>query len=365
MKLRLFLDVDFAETCFRQLGVSVSEFAAGVIGETADISAYMFNRLEQYNSLVGDPLFAVANSAKEADAILLPADWAFAGRRAPEIARHYLNLSDVSGKPLIVSSLGDTTKEIPGKRTIVLRTSKYRWSAKKNEIFCPPVVNDRLAGKKIEWIDGKPSRPKVGFVGQSQKNKTNPLSNFLRFGKKDYLLSLSALMNEKYGNCRSGLYFRSKALQMLAADPRIDDKFIKRNSWGLDVRQDESVLRSQTQEYDNNIASNMFTVCVRGAGNFSLRLYEVLSIGRIPLLIDTDDVRPLEGILDYNEFCCIIKGRDIDKLPGLFLDFYDGKSPNQLLDMQTSARSAFVDYLEFKTFSRRVFNSILPEMIGR
>ena len=43
-------------------------------------------------------------------------------------------------------------------------------------------------------------------------------------------------------------------------------------------------------------------LCCRGAGNFSYRLYEVLSCGRIPVIIDTDILLPCDNVIDWNKF---------------------------------------------------------------
>ena len=41
-----------------------------------------------------------------------------------------------------------------------------------------------------------------------------------------------------------------------------------------------------------NLRDNCFNVCMRGAGNFSYRLYETMMMGRIPIIINSDQVFP-------------------------------------------------------------------------
>ena len=45
---------------------------------------------------------------------------------------------------------------------------------------------------------------------------------------------------------------------------------------------------------------------MRGAGNFSYRFYEALSFGRIPILIDTDTLLPLQTKIEWSEHIIIL-----------------------------------------------------------
>lgn len=57
------------------------------------------------------------------------------------------------------------------------------------------------------------------------------------------------------------------------------------------------------REYYDNMLSGSYCVCMRGCGNFSYRLYEALSFGRVPILIDTDCVLPFEesGVIKWSQ----------------------------------------------------------------
>jgi len=60
------------------------------------------------------------------------------------------------------------------------------------------------------------------------------------------------------------------------------------------------------REYYTNLNNNKYTFCMRGAGNFSYRFYEALSFGRIPILIDTDTILPLQTKIEWNEHIIIL-----------------------------------------------------------
>ena len=42
-----------------------------------------------------------------------------------------------------------------------------------------------------------------------------------------------------------------------------------------------------------------FNICNRGNGNFSMRFYQTLSCGRIPVLLNTDMVLPFSDEIDW------------------------------------------------------------------
>jgi hypothetical protein len=71
-------------------------------------------------------------------------------------------------------------------------------------------------------------------------------------------------------------------------------------------------------EYWQNMRASLFVVCVRGAGNFSYRLYETLMMGRIPLLVHTDGMYPAADHLAQVCVCvdeaAIGTGRLVDAL---------------------------------------------------
>jgi hypothetical protein len=71
------------------------------------------------------------------------------------------------------------------------------------------------------------------------------------------------------------------------------------------------------REYCANIANNLYTLCVRGAGNFSYRFYEALCMGRIPILIDTDTSLPFEKVIDWSNYIIKIDENKLDQLPSL------------------------------------------------
>jgi hypothetical protein len=86
-------------------------------------------------------------------------------------------------------------------------------------------------------------------------------------------------------------------------------QFIERSGfWAAGM--DKLVAR---REYYSNMLSGSYTLCMRGGGNFSYRFYEALSFGRVPVLIDTDNVLPFEDHIDWDKYIMRISFDDFMK----------------------------------------------------
>lgn len=79
--------------------------------------------------------------------------------------------------------------------------------------------------------------------------------------------------------------------------PDIRKKFIIRNEYWAGKPHDKQVIADFVQ----NIKETYFTVCSRGAGNWSDRFYKVMFLGRIPIVINTDLVLPFEDKINWRD----------------------------------------------------------------
>jgi len=101
----------------------------------------------------------------------------------------------------------------------------------------------------------------------------------------------------RIGFCGLNSKYRQKTLSLLQQNTNVDTEFIiKTQFWGGCPHNSDII-----NQFQNNIQQNHFTVCNRGAGNFSMRFYQVLSCGRIPILLNTDMVLPFEEELDWDD----------------------------------------------------------------
>ena len=79
-------------------------------------------------------------------------------------------------------------------------------------------------------------------------------------------------------------------------------------------RSDDAELAARGQSYAHNLAESQFILCPRGIGCSSIRLYETLEAGRVPVIISDDWVPPAET--DWS-FAIKVEERRIASIPGI------------------------------------------------
>ena len=138
------------------------------------------------------------------------------------------------------------------------------------------------------------------------------------------------------GFCGLASKHRRALLRAIRKHPDIEDNFIiRKRFWG--GKPGDSRLQS---EFFENIRDSHFTVCCRGAGNFSMRFYQTLSCGRIPILIDTDMILPFENEIDWRER--VVLAGSVDLAVRMLLERW---TRDDILAAQRMCREVFSTYL--------------------
>jgi hypothetical protein len=235
----------------------------------------------------------------------------------------------------------------------VFASSIYR-SHNPQEIAIPATTED--LSDKIPFVPRvKGEKPLVSFCGYAELNSWGARAKYL-LTNAGLDLAAWVTQNPTTPAYKRGIYFRRKAMQVLASDPRIDTAFIIRNAFSGKSGKEAPDSERARQKYLDNVVNSDFVLCPKGDGNYSSRFYRALNMGRIPILIDTDMALPFEKILDYSKFILRVPHTDIDKLGSIVAGFYASLSNEEFQAMQTRARDAFRDYLRYDAF----FNRALP-----
>ena len=165
------------------------------------------------------------------------------------------------------------------------------WSDKINNIVKYTSINDADYLVYHDKLD-------QGILEYTQYSNKKPIlpawSNGFKFSK--YYPSINSPVISFCGAITDPV--RSKCIQQLEGNTDLKTDFIIRNAfWGGSIH--NATLR---QEYINNIQKSHMVLCCRGAGNFSYRLYETLSCGRIPVIVDTDLSLPCADKIHWDNF---------------------------------------------------------------
>ena len=114
------------------------------------------------------------------------------------------------------------------------------------------------------------------------------------------------------------------------------------------------------KEFEDNINENLFTLCYRGRGNFSVRFYETLMRGRIPIQINSSNIFPYEDEIDYSEIGIFIEEDDLDtiNIEKLIRDYYASKSADELLQIQKNNRRIYEEYFHPDIYFSQIFRNV-------
>jgi hypothetical protein len=81
--------------------------------------------------------------------------------------------------------------------------------------------------------------------------------------------------------------------------------------------------RQETRKYNELLSNSIFSICPDGAGPNTLRLWESLSVGAIPIVIAEDWIPPIikNSPVQLSDCCVFLTCEDIPKLPLLLKSF--------------------------------------------
>jgi len=182
----------------------------------------------------------------------------------------------------------DFEKEIEVPKNIVLfRTSAHKTKIKFNEkimpAFCEKISFSKMSDEHI-------NKKTISFCGQVDS-------------------------------------FRHSIFSEIQNNKSLNTNFIFRKGFWAPEIQDKKIAR---QQYFDNIKNSLFVLCMRGAGNFSYRLYETMASGRIPIIINSDLQLPFENLLNWKEFSVIIEKEEIKFLDLIIEYFLENKNIEEL-----------------------------------
>jgi hypothetical protein len=287
----------------------------------------------------------------EARAIVLPNNFKVMTPEAGVYIERYLEEAKKQTIPLYCFSLGDFTDSVLFDPYIrVFRHSVYRSTMAPGDIVMPPAIEDH--SENHISVRGKKDKPTISFCGMAAlPSKRRWFSYFV----KTLFYKLLSLFKPALQARVLGIYWRRKAIRACKASTLVETNFIIRNFFSGDRRTIELDPETARTEYITNIIESDFVLAPKGDGNFSFRFFEALSLGRIPVLIDTDSVLPLEKIIDYSQIIVRVPMDKVSELPRYVREFYDRLSDEEWRERQRKARQIFEEYLRQDSYFRYFF----------
>jgi hypothetical protein len=309
---------------------------------------------EPYPLSVAKPFFCTTDYAREADAFLLPYNYHAIKARDGDYLRTFIKSAKEHGKPLIVSATGDSTDPVDAPAMCVLRSGAYRGTMQKNDVIVPPQVTD-LGALYGVTSKQKGAVPLIGFCGYGAPQEG--LAS-LKFALKDAYASVAGLLSREVAVRRKGIFFRQSAMRATANSPKVKTAYIVRTYHSASAKTIEMEPKTAREEYVKNMKDSDLVLAPKGDGNFSLRFFESLSLGRVPILIDTDVVLPAEDRIHYDDFIIRIPYRDVAKTADIVSAWYASQTNESFAEKQRLAREVFERELFAPHFYETFFNDL-------
>jgi Fe-S cluster assembly iron-binding protein IscA len=266
---------------------------------------------DRFNNIVNSK-FIYVNKIEDCDYVILPYKW----RGLDDITKTIIDNCKLHSKKILVFYNDDDNQTIPIDEELgyVFRTSFNKSSKNKNEFALPPFFIDEFSG---DFISPENINLNIGFCGFDH-------------------------------------YYRKEALSNIKNNQNIKSDFIIRQSfWAREISEDIAI-----KSFNDNIKNNLFGFTSRGAGNFSYRFYQILSMGRIPVLLNTDCVLPFDDFIDYNKHSLIIDIKEINQISNIILDYFNNKTKDELFQIQNNNRKLYVDVLSPNGFLNNITKNL-------
>lgn len=306
--------------------------------------------------------FELVDAIEACDYVVVPHIYGAYQQKYPNLLAALLKKARSYGKKLLIDASGDIESPVNIPDAEVLRIGSYRFLLHENEIAIPVPVEDFLelyAGGVLP-LRTKREQATVGFAGWARL----PFVQYWKATLKALPYRLRSLADSRYGAFEKGALLRSRVLRMLLRAKRVHANLIIRDSYSAHVKTVKGDFATVRREFVDNLLASDYALSVRGDANADTRFYEAISLGRIPIFIDTERVMPLMDIIDYREFCLVVDFHDIERLEGIIADFHASLTPERFVEMQKRAREVFEQYLRNDSFTKHLANILRARLVA-
>lgn len=298
--------------------------------------------------------YEIVTDINTCDIVVLPLEYVYSLKKYKLEKAVLFDKAKELNKPIWVYSGGDFGYSLIDSTIFNFRLSGFKSKLNTNTIIIPSFINDpyEFNLKRDFQVLGKEAFPRIGFVGHAKGGIVKYFKEFLVFIK---INAKRIFRNElkDYQPFYPSSVKRAKYLRFLKMSRKVETNFILRNKYRAGVKTQEE-RKKTTEEFYQNICNNPYTFCIRGAGNFSVRFYETLAVGRIPVLLDTDCKLPLHNKIKWREHCLIIDENQCGNIGEEVLNFHENISENNFIKIQESNRFLWDKVLRRDSFFKEI-----------
>ncbi len=327
-----------------------------------DLFYFKFSPERLTNNVFGEPPFRnyfaedaiYADNLDAADAILLPHNFNRLNPESLMYIKHWADEGEKRAVPVYVFCFTDFSHDIDfDTRVKVFLMSSYKSTKKPQEIVIPTTA--RLFENEKRSPREKGNKPLVSFCGFAGFKTKRQWATYVL---KNALWDIKALLKPVLKAHKLGIYWRQVAMRSLELSPLVDTHFIIRRSFSGTHKTIELSPAQARREFIDSIVESDFVLAPKGDGNYSNRFLETLSLGRIPILIDTDSVLPREDEIDYDDIVVRVPMKEVHRTADYVRAFYDACTPEEWKRRQELATHTFQTYLQQDVFFKDYFSAM-------
>ena len=300
--------------------------------------------------------YQIVDSIEVADIVVCPINYESIFKHHRIALSTLLKLSRKHKKPFWMLTAGDYGFTPYIANSYVFRSGGFNSVLNKNTFILPAFINDPY--KEFLECDfsilKKTKQPTIGFVGHAKSGIVKFIKEYYNHIKYRFKSALRLILADKQKFYPSSVK-RAKYLNKLTLHQELNTHFIFRNNYRAGANSPVEQQKTALQFY-NNIFENAYTFCLRGVGNFSVRFYETLAMGRIPIVVNTDCRFPLEDKIDWNKHCLIIDEKAPKPLAEYILEFHNNLSISEFEALQQSNRNLWLHVLQREAYFLEVYN---------
>lgn len=304
--------------------------------------------------------YEIVDDLERAHIVMLPYRYDVAALHFPDLIEEVLQVAREAGKKVLIDAMGDIDQPVPYPDVIVLKYGGYRFEKKANEITLPPFADDLLERycKGSLSVRAKTEVPIVGFAGWLAA----PLARRWYWRLRNLRAEVQGLFDDRSRALRKGIFVRRAAVRALRHSALVATNIVSRVTYSGNIKTATGDMETLRREFVENALASDLCLDVRGDANNSTRLFEILSLGRVPLIIDTERNFPFSDELDYHSFSIVVDFRDLPAVPEIARRAYDAITPQAWREMQVSARAAYAEWFRPDAMTKHLVAAIRSQI---
>jgi len=295
--------------------------------------------------------YTITDEVQAADMVFAPYRHNWLVQFDPQLLAECAQAARSAHLPLLIDGSGDIEKPLTIKNAYILRIGGYRFIHERGRIIVPLLADDLLEHYRSGRLEVRPKgkgKPVVGFAGWTNISS----KQYVRTLIKELPVRFLSIFDARYRTCTKGVIWRQKAIRALNHSSHILFNLRARSSFSASQKTAEGDMQALREEMVDTILRSDYALDVRGDANNSTRLFEILSLGRIPIIVDTERNLPFRDTIDYSSFALMVDFRDINRLPEIVAEFHRNISPERFEEMQKNARDVYVNYFRIDALMR-------------